>query len=159
VGAGTWESHHAITTLLYRYAEYMDAADFDALRELFRGAELTNEGVGGRVEGGEAIAALYRQTNRVHEDGTLRTKHVTTNIITDIDEERGVGTAQSMFVVFQQTPNLALQPIVSGRYRDGFSRIGGIWRFSKRHIIVDLVGDVREHLTFDLATFQAERRP
>ena len=29
MGAGTWESHHAITALLYRYAECIDAADFD----------------------------------------------------------------------------------------------------------------------------------
>ncbi|MGQ0824985.1 MAG: hypothetical protein ACT4OX_08165 [Actinomycetota bacterium] len=30
MGAGTWESHHAITMLLFRYAEYVDAAAFDA---------------------------------------------------------------------------------------------------------------------------------
>src|SRR4051794_1016173 len=41
MAAGTWESYHAITTLLYRYAEYMDAADFDALEELFADAVLT----------------------------------------------------------------------------------------------------------------------
>jgi 3-phenylpropionate/cinnamic acid dioxygenase small subunit len=158
VGAGTWESHHAITSLCYRYAEHMDAADFDALQEMFRSATLTNEGVDGAIEGGEAIANLYRGTNRVHDDGTLRTRHLTTNIITDIDEDRGVATARSAFVVFQQTPSLPLQPIVSGRYRDAFVRIGGIWRFKARHIFVDLVGDVREHLTFDLAAFEAEHR-
>jgi hypothetical protein len=60
--------------------------------------------------------------------------------------------------VFQQTPTLPLQPIVTGRYRDRFSRVGGAWRFARRHIVVDHVGDVREHLAFDLAGFQAQHR-
>ena len=66
--------------------------------------------------------------------------------------------ARSAFVVFQQTPTLPLQPVVSGRYRDTFVRIGGIWRFKTRHIMVDLVGNVSEHLTFDLAAFEAKHR-
>jgi hypothetical protein len=32
MGAGTWERHHAITTLMYRYAECVDQADFFAER-------------------------------------------------------------------------------------------------------------------------------
>ena len=35
MGAGTWESHHAITALMFRYAEVMDAADFDGIAALF----------------------------------------------------------------------------------------------------------------------------
>jgi 3-phenylpropionate/cinnamic acid dioxygenase small subunit len=151
MGAGTWESHHAITTLCYRYAEMMDAADFDGLAELFANARLTNEGVPGAIEGGDAIAALYRSTNRVHDDGTLRTRHLTTNLMIDIDEDAGTATGRSAFVVFQQTPQLPLQPIVTGRYRDEFARHGGAWHFARRHIVVDHVGDVREHLTFNLS--------
>ena len=36
MAAGTWESHHAITTLMYRYAECIDAADFDAIADAVR---------------------------------------------------------------------------------------------------------------------------
>lgn len=156
MAAGTWESYHAITTLLYRYAEYMDAADFDAVGELFGEAVLTNEGVDGEVRGGEAIARLYRRTNRVHDDGTLRTRHITTNVIVDIDEEAGVASARSAFLVLQQTPSLPLQPVVTGRYYDRFARREGAWQFAQRHIIVDHIGEVREHLAFDLAAFRAE---
>ena len=74
----------------------------------------------------------------------------------DIDEARDAATARSAFVVFQQTPTLPLQPIVTGRYRDQFARSAGEWRFAHRHIIVDHVGDVREHLAFDLAAFHEE---
>jgi hypothetical protein len=134
----------------------MDAGDFDALAEMFADAVLTNEGVDEPVTGGEAIAALYRRTNRVHADGTLRTRHLTANAIVDIDEDAGTATARSAFVVFQQTVELALQPIVTGRYRDRFVRAGNTWRFAQRHIIVDHVGDVREHLAFDLAAFKEQ---
>jgi 3-phenylpropionate/cinnamic acid dioxygenase small subunit len=149
VGAGSWESHHAITALMYRYVELIDAADFDGLAQLFASARLTNEGVEGAIEGGDAIAGLYRRLNRVHDDGTLRTRHLTANVCVDIDDESGTATARSAFVVFQQTDALPLQPIVTGRYRDRFAR-DDVWRFAERHIIVDHVGDVREHLTFDL---------
>jgi 3-phenylpropionate/cinnamic acid dioxygenase small subunit len=157
VSAGTWESHHAITTLLYQYTELMDAADFDGVAALFSDAVLTNEGVDAAVEGGEAIARLYRRTNRVHDDGTLRTRHVTANVVIDIEEPQHRATARSAFVVFQQTPNVPLQPIVTGRYRDAFTRVDGRWRFTHRHIVVDHVGDVRDHLTFDLAAFREQR--
>ncbi len=146
MGAGTWESHHAITTLMFRYAEYVDAADFDAIAVLFADAIVTNEGVEGEIVGGEAIKQLYR------------TRHLTSNVQVDIEEAAGTAAARSAFVVFQQTPSLALQPIVTGRYRDRFARSSRGWRFAQRHIVVDHVGDVREHLAFDLAAFQEQRR-
>jgi 3-phenylpropionate/cinnamic acid dioxygenase small subunit len=158
MGAGTWESHHAITTLMFRYAEYVDAADFDAIGDLFADAKITNEGVEGEIVGAEAVKQLYLGTNRVHDDGTLRTRHLTSNVNVDIEEAAGTATARSVFVVFQQTPTLPLQPIVSGRYRDRFARSSRGWRFAQRHIIVDHVGDVREHLAFDLAAFKDKHR-
>jgi 3-phenylpropionate/cinnamic acid dioxygenase small subunit len=158
MGAGTWESHHAITSLMFRYAEYVDAADFDGIADLFADAVITNEGVAGEIAGGEAVKQLYLNTNRVHDDGTLRTRHLTSNVLVDIEEAAGTATARSAFVVLQQTSTLPLQPIVTGRYRDRFHRSNRGWRFAGRHIVVDHVGDVREHLAFDLAAFQEKRR-
>ena len=157
MSAGTWESHHAITTLMYHYAECIDAADFDGIAALFAHGRITNEGVDGAIEGPDAVRALYAGTNRVHADGTLRTRHLTTNVIVDIDEVSGAAAARSAFVVFQQTADLPLQPIVAGRYHDTFERSGSDWRFDRRHIFVDQVGDVREHLSFDLSGFMDKR--
>jgi 3-phenylpropionate/cinnamic acid dioxygenase small subunit len=156
MGSGTWESHHAITTLMFRYAESVDAADFDSIAALFENGKITNEGVAGAIVGADAVRKLYQRTNRVHDDGTTRTRHVNSNVIIDIDEAAGRATARSSFVVFQQTVALPLQPIVSGRYRDTFARGGDRWHFDARHIFVDHVGDVREHLTFDLSSFVEE---
>ena len=156
MSAGTWESHHSITTLMFRYAECVDAADFEGIAALFANGRITNEGVEGAIVGADAVRKLYERTNRVHDDGTTRTRHVNANVLVDIDEVGGRASARSAFVVFQQTPKLPLQPIVSGRYRDTFLRSGNDWHFDCRHIFVDFVGDVREHLTFDLSTFVDE---
>jgi hypothetical protein len=40
---------------------------------------------------------------------------------------------------------LPLQPIVAGRYRDRFECVDGVWRFTSRHIIIDLMGDISHH--------------
>jgi 3-phenylpropionate/cinnamic acid dioxygenase small subunit len=150
MGAGTWEHHHAITTLMFRYAECVDAADFDGIGQLFSAGRITNEGYPGAIEGAEAVAKLYAGTNRVHPDGTLRTRHLTTNVIVDIDDGAKAATARSAFVVFQATPAVALQPIVAGRYHDEFACTDGAWRFARRHILLEQVGNVSDHLKIDL---------
>ena len=146
MAAGTWESYHAITTLMYRYAEYIDQADFAGIGTLFAHGAITQPGVPGSIAGAEAVAALYRGTNQVHADGTLRTRHLTANPIVDIDETGDHATARSYFVVFQATGHVPLQPIVAGRYRDRFTRVGGEWRFAERAMHVEQIGDVSDHL-------------
>jgi len=153
MGAGTWESHHAISTLMFRYAECVDQADFDGLSRLFEHGSIRSTSAANRDQGmrGEEIGRFYAATNRVHEDGTLRTRHLSTNVMIDIDEERHSATARSYYVVLQATPKLPFQPIVAGRYEDRFERAGGTWRFADRMVHVDQIGDMSEHLNFDLA--------
>ncbi len=66
--------------------------------------------------------------------------------------------AQSVFVVFQATDLVPLQPIVSGRYRDRFERHAGTWRFAERVIDTELVGDVSDHLSDPIIRMLTERR-
>jgi 3-phenylpropionate/cinnamic acid dioxygenase small subunit len=80
------------------------------------------------------------------DDGTPRTKHVTTNLAIEVDEEGGTARSRSYFTALQALPDLALQPIVSGRYHDCFERHNGQWRFVERRVRTDLVGDVSRHL-------------
>ena len=75
--AGRFESHHAITTLMYRYAECIDRADFDGLAALFaHGCIRSSAGPAGRAGSGWSgteVRDFYAGTNKVHDDGTLRT--------------------------------------------------------------------------------------
>ena len=92
------------------------------------------------------IEKMFRNMLIVYDDGTPLTKHVTTNVAIEVDEEAGTAVSRAYFTVLQALPGLALQPIVSGRYRDRFERHDGPWRFAERRVHVDLVGDVSRHL-------------
>jgi hypothetical protein len=96
------------------------------------------------------VQQLYERTTRRYEDGTPRTKHVTTNLQIELDEERGEAAARSYFTVLQGLPGFPLQPIVAGRYEDRFGRRADRWSFRERRMLVDLVGDVSRHLLISL---------
>lgn len=122
----------------------MDDGDFAGVAILL--ADSTFTGGAGSVSGREAIEKTLRENVIVYDDGTPRTKHVTTNIAIEIDEQAGTATARSYFTALQALPALALQPIVSGRYHDRFERRDGRSRFVERRVRTDLVGDVSRHL-------------
>jgi 3-phenylpropionate/cinnamic acid dioxygenase small subunit len=137
--------HAAIAALVYGYAERLDAGDLAGVAALFDGAIYRSDR-GGRYEGAAAVAEVLRRVVKLHDDGTPRTKHVTTNLLVEVDEAAGSATARSYFTVLQQTATIPLQAIVAGRYHDRFVRDGGRWRFAERVIYMDLVGDLRDHL-------------
>ncbi len=139
----------AITNLIARYAELIDGGDFEGIGELFAHATVTADG-GGEWTGAEAVTKMYDDFTRKHEDGTPRSKHVITNHIVELDSA-DAGRCRSYFTVFMCTQTLPLQPIVAGRYRDEFERVDGVWRYKSRHMLVEFVGDVSEHLNMTLA--------
>jgi 3-phenylpropionate/cinnamic acid dioxygenase small subunit len=140
--------HVAIANLVYQYADLIDAGDFDGLGELFADATVTAEGNDAVWRGAQEVTEMYVNSTRRYEDGTPRTKHVTTNLVIEVDDARELATCRSYFTVFQQTGEVPLQAIVAGRYRDEFRRTVH-WRFTRRHMIVDLVGDLSKHLLFE----------
>jgi 3-phenylpropionate/cinnamic acid dioxygenase small subunit len=138
-----------IEHLLYRYAEAIDGGDFAGVGELFRHGRIGGEGDDGPVtlaEGTDAVDEFYRSLVRLYDDGTPRTRHVTTNPIVEVDDEAGTATSRSSYTVFQATDALPLQAIIIGRYRDTFRRIDGDWWFESRTMIADLTGDLSQHL-------------
>lgn len=143
-----------IERLVYGYAERIDAGDFDGVADLLAHATLTSEGSDLLVEGRDEVLGLYTRTTRRYPDGTPRTRHVTTNLVIEVGidlAEADRALARSYFTVLQAVPGqLALQPIIAGGYRDRFARVDGTWRFTERHITVDLIGELGHHLLFDL---------
>ncbi len=138
-------STRSIENLISRYAELVDAGDFGGLGEMFADAVFGGDG-DAVVSGREAVEKIFRAMVRVYEDGTPRTKHVTTNIQIDVDHGSGTARSRSYVTVLQALPDLPLQPIVAGRYRDVFECRAGVWCFVERRFTTDLVGDVSRHL-------------
>jgi 3-phenylpropionate/cinnamic acid dioxygenase small subunit len=150
-GALRMNGHQAeIEKLLYEYAERIDLGNFAALADLFEHAVITTPGVPPGPGGRAAALEMYTKSTRLYEDGTPRTKHVTTNIIVEVDEASDTATARSYFTVFQALEDFPLQAIIAGRYHDKFERVDGHWRFSERMMIPELMGDLSRHLLIEI---------
>ncbi len=143
------DAHAAITKLVYRYAELIDGGDFVGIGRLFAHASI-DTGDGQPIEGSEAIQRMYEQnTRRYPDNGTPHTRHVTTNLIIDVDDDGRGAACRSYVVVFQQVGDFPLQPVWTNRYQDRFERADGAWRFTHRRMTDHLPGDVSRHLMQD----------
>ena len=137
------DAHEQVRNLLGRYCEAMDAADWDAVGELF-GTGALLDGDGGEIaRGATAVSALYRAIVRLH-DGSPRTRHLTTNPVIDVNG--GAAECRSSFLVLQQLPGEPLVPVAAGRYLDRFAVREGDWRFTSRAFLLDQSGDLSGHL-------------
>ena len=82
-------SYRAIERLIATYAELVDDGDFAAVGRLLSDATFT--GGAGAVSGADAIEKMLRENVIVYDDDTPRTKHLTTNLAIEVDEEAGHG--------------------------------------------------------------------
>jgi 3-phenylpropionate/cinnamic acid dioxygenase small subunit len=139
------DDRQAIETLLYEYADRLDRGDLPGVAALFHAATYGGR-QGPQRQGTAAVRAQLEAVVRLHDDGTPRTQHVTTNVRIALEPDGATATARSTFTVLQQTASLPLQIMIAGRYEDRFARIDGQWQFASRLIDADLIGDLREHL-------------
>jgi 3-phenylpropionate/cinnamic acid dioxygenase small subunit len=137
-------SDRQIENLIARYALLVDDGDFAGLGELLDSADFT---LGANTARGKAaVEELALSVLRTYADGTPRTRHVTTNLFIEVDEESGTATSRSYFTVMQQADGFPLQPVATGRYRDAFERHDGSWRFTSRTVGDQLFGDLSHHV-------------
>jgi 3-phenylpropionate/cinnamic acid dioxygenase small subunit len=144
------EDSRCIENLIYYYAERIDDGDLEGVAELFRDAEITSTVHNVRRTGFDEVLKMYQMSCRLYKaTGTPMTKHLTTNVIIELDENGRDAAARSYYTVIQATDALPLQPIISGRYKDHFHKTENQWHFSSREMIVDLIGDCSAHLLYD----------
>jgi hypothetical protein len=149
----------AIGNLIARYAELIDLGDFGAVARLLGHAGVGTVDNDALLTGAEALESMFTATTRRYPDGTPGTKHVTTNLILEIDDEAGTAATRSYWMVLQAVPALPLQPILAGRYHDRFERVDGTWRFCERRYLIDLVGDVSQHMLSNIPKGTPTERP
>lgn len=143
-----------IENLLYLYAERIDGGDLEGVADLFQHGRILPSPDAPRevsFEGREGVLAMYQAATRLYDDGTPKTRHVTSNAIIEVDEAAGTARSRSYYTVFQKTDVLPLQPIICGHYHDTFQKIDGSWWFETRTMFIDLMGDLSQHLLYELA--------
>lgn len=136
-----------INNLIARYTHYVDQAKFDKVGDLFANGKIKSPGT--VMEGKDGVVSQLSKNLQVYADGTLRTAHLTTNTVLDIQEDANEATAVSYLTILQADAErgLSLQPIAVGRYHDTFKRVNGNWEFSVRELIITLAGDLSHHAT------------
>jgi len=144
-----------IANLLYRYGFLIDAGDLDGIGEHFKHATMLADGTDLEVSGAENIANHYKKSTRIYpETGTPRTKHTFSNLLIEVDAAGQTATSESNYLVYQQTEKLPLQVIITGRYFHRYEKHDGKWQVKIHKFFVDHVGDLSQHLLFDLADAQ-----
>jgi 3-phenylpropionate/cinnamic acid dioxygenase small subunit len=131
-----------IRELMFRYCEMIDAGDVDGLVELFAHAVLGGFEGDREWQGRDEIRAMYSGAGRRERTtGTRRTKHITTNVLIELDDDAGTATARSYWVLLtSQSPNTPIAISLAGSYHDRFERVDERWRFAERRYLVDLQG-------------------
>lgn len=145
------DSAREIENLIYTYAERIDAGDLEGVAALFAQGRIhaVENGPPETVfEGATRARQMFEMAVRLYDDGTPKTRHFTTNVKVHVDDETGTARSSAYYCVTQATPDLPLQVIVTGRYRDTFHRVDGSWWFDTRTMFVDQVGDTSHHLKF-----------
>lgn len=138
----------AIRNLLFSYAEQIDRGDITGMARLFEHAAY-RAGEQAPLTDWREVERLNKSLVLIYADGTPKTQHVTTNVWIEVEPGGHAASARSRFTVLQAVPGAALQVIVAGRYHDRFEKADGAWRFSARHIFMDLIGDLTRHLRLD----------
>jgi ketosteroid isomerase-like protein len=139
-----FEDWVAIQELMFLYAENVNLGRFDEVGEMFRHGRVSIEGNPAVSTGPEEVAAMYRQSTRVRE-GSPDSLLYTTNI--RIQVQGDTATAHSYFCALHQKKERDVAPVVGGRYQDSFRRHPDGWAFEHRHMYVDLVGDLGDHIS------------
>ena len=137
-----------ILTLLGEYCWNIDQADFDALGALFAGGTLVGPDGEEIASGPEAVSEFCEGSVKLR-DGSSRTRHQIANSIIHLDHEAETAEIRSSYVLHQMGDGV-ISTIMAGRCRGVFARGSVGWHFTERQFFVDPVGDLSEHLAFDL---------
>jgi hypothetical protein len=142
-----WQAERAVTRIVYEYAARLDLGDVDGVGELFRYGAFRAADQEGGYEGASGVSGMFRSWVHFYE-GSPRTKHVTTNLRIDVDDDGLGATCQSYFTVLQHVVDeLPLQVVIAGRYRDRFEQRDGEWWIVDRLCWTELFGDLHAHMT------------
>jgi len=107
-----------IPNLLYRYADFIDAGDFEGAACLFQNAKVYFDS-SETVSDEDKMVAVWRSWVKLYE-GRPKTRHLITNPIIELSDDENSASCKSQWTVLQATDDLPLQVIGTGQYDDRF---------------------------------------
>ena len=129
-----------ITSLIHSYGRLLDSGDIEGVIALFEYATWRGDPNGPVLEGSAAIRPVYEQL--LVALGSLKTKHLLSNLSIDVDEGGNTASSHCYWTVLQNTePGRSIDVTLSGEYTDRFEKLHGKWCFSDRLITTDLFGN------------------
>ena len=135
----------AIKNIVLSYVELLDVGDLDGLSNIFARATVRIHGSEEALRGAQSFKEFIESGVHLY-DGIPSTKHVVTNLIVEVDDDRHSATARSYYTALQARPQLPLQAILAGRFHDRLERDDQGWHIVERTIYTDLIGDLRYHI-------------
>lgn len=128
----------AIENVLNRYALAYDENDMEEMADCFtEDAVLTmriqDGDLIGPFEGREAILKLMRDSLAAQND---QRRHITTNLVVRRSDADSASVVSYLTLIAIEGQKLNV--LSTARYDDELVRQDGVWRFSKRHIALDL---------------------
>jgi hypothetical protein len=128
-----------ITKLVNSYALHLDRGDIDGVVALFQHSTWRGNADGPVRRGRAEVRPVYE--GLLAALGSLRTKHLLTNLTVEIDESGTTASSHCYWTVLQNIePGAAIDVTLSGQYTDRFEKVDGTWRFADRLITTDLFG-------------------
>jgi 3-phenylpropionate/cinnamic acid dioxygenase small subunit len=130
----------AITELIARYGNCLDAGDFDGMEALFEpDAVFTivpDDGIPPLVGSRNIRQAVEERWALVHRGAQRR--HVMSNIVVE-SLDGNTATARTVLVVYEvaKQPGSAIEVHGMGVYEDSLVLVEGAWRFRERRLILD----------------------
>jgi hypothetical protein len=94
--------------------------------------------------GKEEVRDWLEENLIVHGD-KLGTRHVVSNIVTDVADDGETAVSSSYVHVTQVTEEFPLQLISQACYQDSFAKTNGEWHFVDRKVLSDGIGDMSHH--------------
>jgi hypothetical protein len=142
------DDRDAIRDLCFAYTFCLDDGDFAGVGALLEHATLQPDMpgvVGEKIHGRDGVEAFYRAQVITYSRGRPMTRHLITNQVIAIDDERRTASSRCYFTVLQRPPGIGYHVVVGGQYHDEFERIGDVWRFTSKRIQVDHLNDIEHH--------------
>ncbi|MXP24246.1 DUF4440 domain-containing protein [Gordonia sp. HNM0687] len=128
---------HEIENALAQYALAYDSGDLATVEKIFAPdavftMDITDGATVGPLTGRDEIMGLYRGASESHSG---QGRHITTNVAVDALDDTTAKT--TCYLLVTNVDNGELTPVTTGVYIDEWSKDGGSWQLTKRHIDLD----------------------